>query len=599
MVSDDGRAAYVLGFFKEGLSDDEEDEVAERLGEELAGEATLGGFGAASNQIGSTVEEDLQRAEMVALPILFLLSFWIFRSLVAASLPLLIGVLSIVGSLAGLRLGAEVTDLSIFAVNIVTGMGLGLSIDYSLFVVSRYREELARRDALSGPGGRLARWEALRETMRTAGRTVVFSAVTVATAMGALVIFPQRFLYSMGIGGSLVALFAGLVAITVLPAVLALLGPRVNALAPKRFQRAAEDAARPASAGFWYRLSRFVMRRPIGIATAAATVMIVAGLPFLRSEFVFADAGILPPDQSARQVDDALTDRFDAARTTPIVVEARTNKPASASRLARDIEQIKGVAQVAPPAPVGERLTRIDVLSRETEFTDSSQRIVEEIRDLGGPVDLRVGGTTAEFIDQRKSLDDHLPLAIAIIAVTTFAAIFLMTGSVVLPVKSLIMNLLTVSVAFGALVLVFQDARLEGLLDYRSPDALDQSNAIFLFAVIFGLSTDYGVFLLSRIKEARDAGADDSEAVAIGLERTGRLVSSAALLLCVALGAFITSSIIFIKEFSLGTVVGIAIDATLVRALLVPSLMQLLGRWNWWAPRPLRWVHARLGLSET
>jgi RND superfamily putative drug exporter len=253
---------------------------------------------------------------------------------------------------------------------------------------------------------------------------------------------------------------------------------------------------------------------------------------------------------------------------------------------------------VAPPVPV-DGLTRIDVFSKDTEFADSTQRIIGDIRDLQGPVDLRVGGTTAEFIDQRVSLDDHLPIAVAIIAVTTFIALFLMTGSVILPIKSLIMNLLTVSVAFGMLVLVFQDGRLEGLLDYRSPDALDQSNAIFLFAVIFGLSTDYGVFLLSRIKEARDRGADDSEAVAIGLERTGRLVSSAALLLCVALGAFVTSSIIFIKEFALGAVVGVAIDATLVRALLVPSLMQLLGRWNWWAPRPLRWVYARLGLSET
>jgi uncharacterized membrane protein YdfJ with MMPL/SSD domain len=259
---------------------------------------------------------------------------------------------------------------------------------------------------------------------------------------------------------------------------------------------------------------------------------------------------------------------------------------------------MEGVERVSEPIPVGEELTRIDVVSTGTQYEDSAQDLVMEIRGLDAPVELRVGGSTAEFVDQRQSLNDHLPLAIAIIAVTTFVLLFLMTGSVVLPIKSLIMNLLTVSVAFGVLVLVFQDGRFENFLDYRSPGALDNSNAILLFAVIFGLSTDYGVFLLTRIKEARDAGASDNEAVAIGLERTGRIVSAAALLFCVALGAFVTSSIIFIKQFSVGTVVGVAVDATLVRALLVPSLMALLGRWNWWAPAPLRRLHERIGLSE-
>jgi uncharacterized membrane protein YdfJ with MMPL/SSD domain len=263
-----------------------------------------------------------------------------------------------------------------------------------------------------------------------------------------------------------------------------------------------------------------------------------------------------------------------------------------------EIEEIDGVASVAPPVPIGDGLTRIDVVSTDTQYADSSQEVVRQIRALDAPAGLRVGGSSAEFIDQRQSLDEHLPTAIAIIAVTTLILLFLMTGSVVLPIKSLIMNLLTVSVAFGVLVLVFQDGRFESLLDYRSPGALDNSNAILLFAVIFGLSTDYGVFLLTRIKEARDAGASDTEAVAIGLERTGRIVSAAALLFCVALGAFVTSSIIFIKQFAVGTVVGVAVDATIVRALLVPSLMVLLGRWNWWAPGPLRRLHERIGLGH-
>lgn len=596
MISRDGGATYVLGFFNDGLADEEQGEAAERLGEELEGRATLGGFATASNQIGHVVESDLQRAEMLALPIVLLLSFLIFRSLVAAVLPVMVGILAIVGALAGLRLGAEVTELSIFAVNLVVGMGLALSIDYSLFVVSRYREELARRDALSGLARRGARWEALRETMRTAGRTVVFSSVTVAVAMAALIVFPQRFLYSMGVGGALVALFAGLIAITVLPAVLALLGPRVNALAPRRLQRAAEHAARPATEGFWYRLSRFVMRRPLGIATVAAALMIVAGLPFLRSDFVFADAGILPTEQSARQVHEALEARFDPARTTPIVIEVRDADQAEARRLVAAVGEIEGVSGVSPPVPVDGGPIRIDAFSSGAAYSETSQDVVRGIRALNGSVELRVGGSTAEFMDQRQSLGHHLPIALAIIALTTFAVLFLMTGSVVLPIKAVIMNMLTVSVAFGALVLIFQDGRLEGLLDYRSLGALDNSNAIFIFALIFGLSTDYGVFLLTRIKEARDAGAGDSEAVAIGLERTGRIVTAAALLLCVALGAFATSSIIFIKQFALGAVIGVMVDATIVRALLVPSLMQMLGRWNWWAPKPLARLHDRFGL---
>jgi uncharacterized membrane protein YdfJ with MMPL/SSD domain len=601
-ISTDGDSAYVVGFFKAGIQDDEAQDAAIRVGDRLDArftDVTLGGIATAYQQVGTTVENDLRRAEMLAFPILFLISFWVFRSMVAAALPLMIGGLAIVGALVGLRIAAEATDLSIFAVNLVTAMGLGLAIDYSLFMVSRYREELARRGVDSdAPASRLQRWEALRATMHTAGRTVVFSSLTVAAAMASLLVFPQRFLYSMGVGGTLVALFSAVVAITVLPAILALLGHRVNALTPKRLQRHADADARPSTSGFWYRLSRFVMRRPVAIAMAAAAVLIVAGLPFLRIEFTSADAGILPTDQSARIVDDALKSDFSPGRTDPTIVEAQTGNIPAATQLAHRISRIDGVADVGRPMPIDGRTTRIDVYNEGKWDSDSSLDVVSDIRALHSGFPLRVTGSAAFFADRKTSLADHLPVMLAIVVTTTFIVLFLMTGSVVLPIKTLLMNFLTISATFGAMVFVFQDGRLEGLLGYTSQGAIDTSMPLLLFAVAFGLSTDYGVFLLTRIKEARDNGASNDDAVAIGLERTGRIVTAAALLLAIALGALMTSQIIFLKENGFGNAFAVLVDAFIVRALLVPSLMKLLGRWNWWAPRPLRRLHERIGLSH-
>ncbi len=601
-ISTDGRSAYVLGFFNAGAADDQQKDAAERVADRLDArfsDVTLGGIGMAYAQVGDTVERDLRRAELFAFPILFLISLWVFRSLVAAALPLLIGGIAIVGALVGLRVVSELTDLSVFAVNLVTAMGLGLAIDYSLFMVSRYREELARRGvAAEARASRLARWEALRATMHTAGRTVVFSALTVAAAMASLLIFPQRFLYSMGVGGTLTALFAALVAITVLPAILSLLGHRVNALAPRLLQRRAEAEARVERRGGWYRLSRFVMRRPVPVAAVAAAFLVAAGLPFLGIRFTSADASILPRSDSARVVDDALKGRFPPGRTDPTIVEADTGSPRRVAALARRIEAIRGVAGVGRPIALGRDITRLDVYNQSRWDSDRSLAVVDEIRSLSAPFPVEVTGSAAYFADRKASLAAHLPLMVAIIVVTTFAILFVMTGSVVLPLKTLLMNFLTISATFGALVVVFQHGRLEGLFGYASQGAIDTSMPLLLFAIAFGLSTDYGVFLLTRIKEAHDRGASNEDAVAIGLERTGRIVTAAALLLAIALGALMTSQIIFIKENGFGNAFAVLVDAFVVRALLVPSLMKLLGRWNWWAPRPLRRLHERIGVSH-
>jgi RND superfamily putative drug exporter len=565
-LSRDRGATYVGVVLR---TDVDEDETAVRIADRLEGRPGIGvgGSALAGETIGEQVQEDLARAEMLAFPILFLLALWVFRGFVAALLPLFVGLLTIFGTFLALRVVHEATTLSVFALNLAIGMGLGLAIDYSLFVVSRYREELAR----GAP-------DPLHRTLATAGRTVVFSALTVAVALLALTVFPQRFLYSMGISGAFAALIAGAVTLTALPALLGLLGPRL------------EKA--PSQQGFWYRLSRTVMRRPGIVAAVTASALLLAGLPALGIQFTGVDATTLPQGSPVRGVDTALRTEFPPAPTSPIVVSVEDDRDVAS--YARGLERLDGVAAVGKPRRVGD-LDVVAVVPEARALDEEAQDLVERIRGPG----VSVSGETAAFVDQQSALVDRLPLALGILALTTFSILFLMTGSVVLPLKALVMNLLSLSAAFGLLVLIFQDGRFEGVLDYTSQGALESTQPVLLFAVAFALSTDYGVFLLTRIKEARDAGAGNDEAVALGLQRTGRIVTAAALLLSVAIGAFATSEIIFIKQVGLGTVFAVLIDATIIRALLVPSLMKLLGDWNWWAPAPLRRLHGRIGFAHS
>jgi len=591
-ISEDGDSTY-LAVSLMSTEDKELQDAGQRISDELDGEpgVSVGGYALATKQINKQVEEDLRTAEMLVFPLLLLLLFIFFRSLVAALLPLMVGGLAIVGTFLLLRIGSELGSISIFALNLTTGLGLGLAIDYSLFVVSRYREEIAK----SGAG-----FEAMKRTLATAGRTVFFSSLTVAAALASLCVFPQRFLYSMGLGGSLVVLLAAVIALTVLPAVLALLGTRVNSLAPKFLQRRAEREATETESGFWYRLSQFVRRRPIGIATASAAVLIALSIPFYSLKFTSVDAQVLPESASARQVDDVMRTEFPPFRDSPVRLLVENPSPQSLSQVQRQLQGLDGIVQVNPPQqlPNGEYV--VEAINDSAFIEAPSRDLVADIRELPDPAGstVLVTGAAAHFVDFQQSLEDHLPIAVAIIVLSTLIVLFLMTGSVVLPFKQLLMNVLNLSAVFGILVFIFQDGRLEGLLDYRSQGALEQTMPILLFAVAFGLSTDYGVFLLSRIKEARDNGASDSESVAIGLERTGRVVTAAAILFAVAVGVFATSEIIFIKENFIGVALAVLIDASIIRALLVPSLMELLGRWNWWAPKPLRRLYWKIGLSE-
>src|SRR5512132_3605495 len=502
-VSHEGDATYLAVSLKP-TDDKDEQEAAKKIADDLEGQpnVSVGGIALAQEQVNKQVEKDLRTAELLAFPLLFLFSLLFFRSLVAAVLPLMIGGLAIVGTFLLLRVASETVSVSIFALNVTTGLGLGLAIDYSLFVVSRYREEIAK----SGPG-----LDAMKRTMNTAGRTVFFSSITVAVALASLLVFPQRFLYSMGLGGAMVALLAATIALTVLPAVLALLGTRVNALAPGFLERRAERDARPAQEGFWYQLSRFVMRRPIGVATLTAAVLIVLGIPFYSLQFTSVDAQVLPDSASARQVDNVMRADFPPYHDTPYLVLVEHATPSSAAAVGREVSRVEGIAEVQPPIQLSNGDALIQAYSDSSYISDRSRDAAKEIRDLPvpGASDVLVSGSAAHFVDLQSSLVSHGPIALSIIVIATLIVLFLMTGSVVLPLEQLLMNALNLSAVFGILVFIFQDGRFEGLLDYRGQGALDQTMPIFMFAVIFGLSTDYGVFLLSRIKEARDHGASD------------------------------------------------------------------------------------------
>lgn len=575
----DGSSALVVGTI-EASADDEA--VAEAALEEFADAdgVTVGGGAVAGAQIGHQVEEDLARAELFAFPLLVVLSL-LFFGLRGAVLPLAVGVTTVLGTFLVLSGINAVYGLSVFALNLVIGLGLGLAIDYTLFLLTRYREELDRQGATFG---------ALATTMRTAGRTVAFSAVTVAVALATLTVFPMSFLKSMGIAGAVVAVVAAVAALVVSPAVFALWGAK---LARRRTRRDGEAAGR------WYRLSHAVMRRPGLVALATAAVMLVLAAPALRVAWTPVDGSVVPEDQSARIVSDTLASEYAGTGSTPVTVVARADAAAVAD-LAGAAATLPGVVGPVEPVDLGGGTWQVDVQVEGDAAGEQARDVVTDVRALAEDTgtDALVAGPAAEFADQQAAIADRLPLAAALLVLLTMLVLWLMTGSVVLPVKAVVMNFLTVGVSLGVITWIYQDGRLTELLGYTSNGGIEPSNFLITTALVFALSTDYGVFLLGRIKEARAAGLGEREAVAVGLSRTGSVVTAAAILLAVAIGAFSTSEISFIQQIGIATAVGVLVDAFLVRSLLVPALMALLGKWNWWSPMWLRRVHDRIGFSE-
>lgn len=567
----------------------------------------LGGSDAVFADIGSTIESDLLRAELIAIPLTLVLLLFVFRSVIAALLPLFVGVTAIFGTLLSLFIIGSVTDVSIYAVNLTTALGLGLAIDYSLFIVSRFREELQ--------AGRTNEAAVVR-TIETAGKTILISALTVAVSLSALLVFPLYFLRSFAYAGIAVVLLALAGSILSLPALLAVLGQRVNSLriGKRRVERAESEGA-------WHRIATFVMRRPIPIATAGVVFLVLLGLPFLRANFGIPDDRVLPTSAQSRQASEILRAEFSGNNAEGFGVVASgvsANQIDEIAATAAAISSLTGVDRVECAAGTfanGESLTSgeadarflatngnsITWMSVVPDFPVASpegEKLVTEIRDLDLPIDVAVEGQAAGLVDSKAAIGRSLPWAIAIIIIATFVLLFMMAGSLLVPLKALILNFLSLTATFGAMVWIFQDGNLSDPLGFTATGTIDISMPILMFCIAFGLSMDYEVFLLSRIKEEYDRVGDNESSVALGLERTGKIITAAALLLSITFFAFGTSDVSFIKMFGIGLGLAVLMDATIVRAFLVPAFMKLAGNANWWAPRPLRRFHDRFGLKE-
>jgi RND superfamily putative drug exporter len=570
-------------------------------------------------QINGQTEKDLLLMESIAIPLSFLVLVWVFGGLMAAALPLAVGGFAILGSMAVLHAITFVTDVSIFALNLSVAMGLALAIDYTLLIISRYRDELAAGSQ---------RDEALIRTMATAGRTVLFSAMTVALSMVAMVLFPMYFLKSFAYAGIAVVSFAAVAAIVVAPAAIVLLGDRLDALDIRRLVRRIlgrpEPTPKSVEDSFWYRSTKFVMRRSIPIGLAIIVLLLLLGAPFLGAKWGFPDDRVLPQSLSAREVGDQLRKDFavDAARDATVVIpDAGGITPQELGRYAADLSLVPDVSSVSSPTgtfvegrPAGppsaatglkDGSAFLTVGSDAPLFSDASETQLDRLRAVSTPEGKPVQLTGVAQInkDSSSGITERLPLVLAAIAAITFVLLFLLTGSVVLPLKALLLNVLSLTAAFGALVWIFQDGHL-GALGTTPTGTLVANMPVLLFCIAFGLSMDYEVFLVSRIREywlslPGKTRADNDEAVALGLARTGRVVTAAAVVMSISFAALMAAQVSFMRMFGVGLTLAILVDATLVRMLLVPAFMHVLGRWNWWAPKPLARLHDRIGISES
>jgi RND superfamily putative drug exporter len=584
LVARDERAVLVRVELETGLPgggfERARDQVDQRLRAVDAPLVLVGGDEIAREEFQEQAQRDLERGEALALPVMLVLLLVVFRGVVAALTPLLMAAVAVAGALLILLGVSEFADISAYSVNVITMLGLGLAVDYSLLVISRFREE--RATGLDLPG-------AIERTLATAGRTVAFSGLTVAASLCGLLAFAEPFLRSLAWGGIGVVLVAMAAAITLVPALLGLWGRRIRP-APAHLQ---------ADHGLFYRLSRLVQRFAPAIVVVVAALLILLALPFRHARLENSGLESLPRSSESRQLFETVDERFQDGGTDPVVVvvESAPGNPLVADYLRR-VEGLEGVVRVEPRQGTPPQITVLDVVPEGTSEGPVATRLVERIRALERPVAAGVTGPAAFLVDYRDSLTSRLPYALALIGLATFALLFLMTGSVVVPVKAIVMCILSLGASFGALVWVFQDGHLSGLLGFDSPGMVDITVPVLIFVFAFGLSMDYEVFLLSRIKEAWDQIGDNDLAVALGLQRTGRIVTSAAALIVVVFLGFAAGELLTIKEVGLGMAIAVVLDATVVRMLLVPATMKLMGRWNWWAPPALRRLHDRWGLVE-
>ncbi|MCB0928763.1 MAG: MMPL family transporter [Mycolicibacterium sp.] len=626
MIGDDGNTALIVASLDGGENNAQKyaRQLAERIDTEVLPKhpdvtAKPGGSAMIYAEINSQTERDLLLMESIAVPLSFLVLVWVFGGLLAAALPMAVGGLAIVGSLSVLRLITYTTDVSIFALNLTTAMGLALAIDYTLLIISRYRDEI---NAGEPPERALVR------TMATAGRTVLFSAVTVALSMSAMALFPMYFLRSFAYAGVAVVVFAALAAIIVTPAAIVLLGPRLDALDIRRMLRRLtgrpQPAVKPVEQVFFYRSTKFVMRRAIPIGAAGVVLLLFLGAPFLGVKWGFPDDRVLPTSASAHQVGDQLRDEFPSYSPSAVTIvfpDAEGLNEGSLETYASQISSkvadvtavtaptgtfVHGLRTSAPTTSTGFAAGKafLTVASTAPLYSEASYHQLDALRTLPTPDDrpIQLTGLSQINSDSVHAITSRLPLVLGVIAVITFVLLFLLTGSVVLPLKALVLNVLSLSAAFGALVWIFQEGHL-GALGTTATGTLVANMPVLLFCIAFGLSMDYEVFLIARIREfwlaSGKTSADNDESVALGLARTGRVITAAALVMSISFAALMAAQVSFMRMFGVGLTLAVLVDATVVRVVLVPAFMKVMGRWNWWAPKPLAALHRRFGISES
>jgi RND superfamily putative drug exporter len=605
--STDGKAAY---FFVKLSDDSAQSDVGKKISDEFTGDYNgakvyVAGFAAISSEINSTISEDLARAEAIAVPLILLLLVFVFGSLIAAGLPLLIGGLAIVGSFFFIWVSAQFTDTSVFALNLITGLGLGLGIDYSLLMVNRFREERAKKKSVN---------DAVIETVATAGRTVLFSGITVAIVLSSLAFFPQYFLKSFAIGGVVVVFLSIAGALIALPALLALLGDQVNNLRLGR----KKNVPKTKDDGFWGSTARFVMKRPLAISLVA--LIGLGGLMSLSSNIQFGqvDDRVLPKTSNSVEANDVIRERFSGREASPveILVKGASSEDVldyvvALSKLP-DITRVQSSAGIAQDgildqgyAPMFSSYAqngyqRIQAIHDVEPRSIAGQELTADIRKVKlDSHKVLIGGIAASYTDSQDGIVEQLPTVAIWILAFTLILMFLFTGSVLLPIKAVLLNILSLGATYGFLTWVFIDGNLKWLLgDFIVTGTVDTSSIVLIAVVVFGLSMDYELFLLSRIKEQHDAGMSTIDSVAVGLQRSGRIITAAALVLALSFVAFATSGVTIMKMLGLGIAFAILLDATIIRALLVPALMRLFGDLNWWAPKWMKAIYRKLGLDH-
>jgi len=579
LKSSDGNSAFLF-LYSEDVEWDNVQGLGKRIQEKYEGKFEnltiyASGTGVFAHAINTKIADDLKLSEAISIPLTFILLVFVFGGLVASSMPLIVGVSAILGSLFVIYLLTLVTGVSVFALNLITGLGLGLGIDYSLLIVNRFREELHAGKSLD---------EAIKKTVATAGKTVFYSGLTVVITLAALMLFPLMFLKSFGYAGVTVVIMAVLGALIALPALLAILGKRIDKAVVRK------GALKPKEDGRWAQTARFVMRKPVSVVVLSLVILTVLAAPIKNIVFSQVDSRVLPASNPAAYAAQLITERFPGQEGNPIeiIIPTGANKIEQITKYTQEISKVSGIVRVGEPQILGNDV-RVVAIHDMGPRTPAAEALIKQIRAIAAPDQTLVGGVAADYADTQIGIAKTMPWALTWIAIGVLVLLFVFTGSLILPIKAVVLNILSLSATLGLITWIFVDGNLKWLVgDFTTTGSVDTGSIILVAVVAFGLSMDYELFLLSRIKEEHDAGRSNIESVATGLQRSARIITAAAGLLAIVFASFVLSGVTSIKMLGFGVAFAIILDATLVRALLVPALMRLFGERNWWAPNSLK-----------